>query len=165
MSELAIVFFKTIKHNSSCVICHAPSPQFHHVNPSEKISEVAKVARMGDLKSTIEELNKCINLCQVHHTAVHKGVLPGFLNGFYDNGRRADDYYARPFMPLVEKFAHKKKKVMLKFYTDHIQREHAALWPLFNAAALPIPRDMLRIAHNLNSSNDDEIPKQQELDI
>jgi hypothetical protein len=140
MSELAVVFYKTIKHNSCCVICQASSPQFHHVLRSEKIAEVHKVAKMGDLQATIDEFQKCIPLCQVHHTAVHKGVIPGYLRGEYDNGRRADDSAAQQYMPYLGWFARRKKHVLLEFYRDQVERNHGALAPIFSAAGLCQPR-------------------------
>jgi hypothetical protein len=140
MSDLATVFYKTIKHNSSCVICKSPQIQFHHVLREEKIDEVGKIAKMGDLAATIQEVQKCLPVCQPHHTAIHKGIIPGYLRGNYDNGRRGDDSAAQQFMPYLNWFARKKKHILLEFYRDHIDREHQALWPVFNAAGLALPR-------------------------
>lgn len=95
---------------------------------------------MGDLVATIEEFNKCIPLCQVHHTAVHKGVIPGYLRGTYDNGRPANDDFAKPFMPYINWFANRKKHVILDFYRDQVERNHGALAPIFSAANLQIPK-------------------------
>lgn len=142
MGDLSVAFYKTIKLHSKCVICKNPSIQWHHVSPKHKIDEVAKVAHRGDLTAVMAELNKCIPLCQVHHTGVHKGVIPGYLDGKYDKGGIGFDDYARPFMPYLNFFARRHRRVLLDFYVDHIEREHRAYLPVLQSIGFKLPHTL-----------------------
>lgn len=130
MSELAVIFYKAVKHNSHCVICKGPGVQWHHVRPADKINEVCKVAKHGDLTATVQELDKCIPLCQVHHSAVHKGIIPGYLDGRHDNGLPSFSWAAQPYMPYTRWFARRKQRVIREFVNDYIDRDRAAVAPL-----------------------------------
>lgn len=146
MSELAVIFAKVVRHHSHCVVCKANGPQYHHVDPSTKLSEVSRVARTGDLSLTIKEINKCIPLCQTHHTAVHKGVIPGYLDGKYDNGMSSEATFARQYMPYMKWFAHRKKHVLMEFYREFVEKDGDAIMSVFNAANLSLPgRPRLRV--------------------
>lgn len=140
MSELATVFYKVIKHNSYCVICGSPDIQFHHVNPAQKLSEIYRVAKMGDMRATITELQKCIPLCQIHHTAVHKGQILGYLDGKFDNGGKSTAHNAAKFMPYLSVFARANRSVIFNFYSDYITREELPVIDILKEANLPVPK-------------------------
>ena len=126
MSELATVFYKVVKHHSNCLLCKAPNPQFHHVKPADKLSEVFKIASNGDLGATIDEINKCVPLCDPHHKSVHRGTIPGWLDGKYDNGGASHAFAADQYRPYVQYFASRHPQIILRFYRDYIEREHVA---------------------------------------
>lgn len=140
MSELAVVFYKIIKHHSHCLMCGSPQTQFHHVCPEEKIAEVYKVASKGDLFATIKEIDKCVPLCDPDHRAVHKGRIPGWMNGKHDNGRLSQAFMAAQYMPYTIWFTRHHPHIVKRFYRDYIDREHEAVLPLLNQCGIPFPK-------------------------
>lgn len=142
MSDIAVVFYKIVKHHSKCLICGSPNTQFHHVCPKQKLSEVFRVASNGDLFACMEELNKCVPLCDPHHRGVHKGTIPGWLDGKHDNGTTSQAFAARQHMPYLGHFARRHPQVVLQFYRDYIEREHLAIAPLLSALGQDIPKNL-----------------------
>lgn len=140
MSELSLVFYKVIKHHSHCLICNAPQIQMHHVAPREKISEVYKIAANGDMAATINEINKCVPLCDPHHRAVHKGNIPGWLDGKHDNGRSSDSFMVQQYRPYLVWFGKHHPHILKRFHRDYVEREHMALSGLFNQCGIALPR-------------------------
>lgn len=101
--DLTRSFYKAVKEQSSCLICDTDrNVQFHHVNPSEKISEVGKIAMIGDMNLLVIEFNKCVALCEKHHQYVHGGLISGWLDGRFNNGRRSSGHIAEEFMPYLD---------------------------------------------------------------
>jgi hypothetical protein len=133
MSELGLIFYKTVKHHSHCLLCHSTyNLQFHHVEPDQKVSEVFKIASAGDLAATIRELNKCVPLCDPDHKAVHKGLIKGWLKGQFENGRQSDALHALPYMPYLNWMSRQKPKIFHDFYRDNIQSAHNVIWPFIS---------------------------------
>lgn len=101
--ELTRSFYKAVKDQSTCLICDTDkSVQFHHVNPSNKTSEVGKIAMLGDMNLLVIEFNKCVALCEKHHQYVHGGLISGWLEGKFNNGRKSSGHIAKHFMPYLE---------------------------------------------------------------
>jgi hypothetical protein len=137
LSELSTVFYKTVKHHSTCLICGtAKDIQFHHVCPSDKIAEVSKVAKANELRATIEEMNKCVPLCDVHHKAVHRGLRHGWLSGQFDNGQASYPDQAARFMPYLPWFFHKNPTVLINFYRNMVDRDVQATRQLMIEAGI-----------------------------
>lgn len=146
MSELALQFYKHTKHHSKCMVCgSAEHLNFHHIRPADKITEILKVARYGDMVATVAELQKTIPICEHDHKRIHRGQLRGWLDGHFDNGEPSTGQYAYQYSPYLNWFARKRPEVMMEFYRDYIEKNHGALWPIFNAAGLPLPKS-LRLA-------------------
>jgi hypothetical protein len=100
--DLTRSFYKAVKEQSSCLICDTDrNVQFHHVDPSKKVSEVGKIAMFGDPESLVAELNKCVTLCEKHHQYVHGGMINGWLKGRFNNGKISNDNIAIQFMPII----------------------------------------------------------------
>lgn len=151
MSETSVAFYKAVKCNSRCLICGSHDIQMHHVNPSEKSSEVYRVAKFGDLFSTIKEINKCVPVCQEDHTSIHKGRTRGWLLGRFDNGERAVPDRALDFMPYTIWFAKKWPYFLFDFYRTCDFHEAEALSDVFRRANLRTPR---RLHQSLGSDVD-----------
>lgn len=133
MSELALQFYKHVKHNSHCLICLSSyNLNFHHVEPAQKVSEVFKVAKNGDLAATIAELQKCVPVCDPDHRAIHRGLRRGWLAGQFDNGKPSDATHALPYMPYLSWLARQKPRVFSEFYRDNIQSAHNIMWPFIS---------------------------------
>lgn len=160
MSELAIIFYKHVKHNSKCMVCgSAECLNFHHIRPADKTMEILKIARHGDLPSTIAELEKCIPVCEFDHKRIHKGQLQGWLDGHFDNGRPSHAAHAMQYAPYLQWLARKRPEVMLQFYRDYIEKNHRALWPVFNAAGIALPRNqrlILASGQHRQAANDED---------
>ena len=95
-------FYKAVKEISYCVICKEKEHQFHHVCPAEKISEIGKIARFGNISLLRHEFSKVIPLCDACHKSVHRGKKNGWMDGVADNGVKSSDYIARRWMPWLE---------------------------------------------------------------
>jgi hypothetical protein len=106
--------------------------QFHHIFPAEKVSEVHKIAKSGDLKATIAELDKCLPVCDPDHRAIHKGLRRGWLSGQFDNGKPSDALLALPYMPYLPWLAKQKPRVFQEFYRQNVQSAHDVLWPFIS---------------------------------
>lgn len=133
MSELALVFYKTIKHNSNCLICGSSyNIQFHHCEPEQKISEIFKIAKGGDLRATIEEMQKCVPVCDPDHRAIHRGLRRGWLKGEFDNGRPSHAIEALPYMPYLNWLSKRKPQVFVDFYRQNIEAAHNVVWPFLS---------------------------------
>lgn len=113
---------------------------FHHIRPAEKVTEIFKVAVYGDLPATIAELQKTIPICEFDHKRIHKGNLKGWLDGHFDNGKPSTAEHAYQYSPYLNWLALKRPEVMMEFYRDYIEKNHTALWPIFNDAGLALPR-------------------------
>ena len=101
--DLTRSFYKAVKDQSTCLICDTDkSVQFHHVDPSNKTSEVGKIAMLGDMQLLVIEFNKCVSLCEKHHQYVHGGLISGWLEGKFNNGRKSSGHIAKQFMPYLE---------------------------------------------------------------
>lgn len=155
MSEIALAFYKHIKHNSKCMVCGSTEHlNFHHIKPVDKITEIFKLVSCGDLTATVTEMNKCIPLCEFDHRRVHQGKLHGWLDGHYDNGKQSVGHLAYQYAPYLNWLGRRKPQVIKSFYRENIERNHLALWPIFNATALkPPPRLLLRAVQN-EAAND-----------
>lgn len=90
-----------MKEASYCVICGEKNIQFHHCNPAEKVSEIGKLARLGNLPLLRAEFAKVIPLCEAHHRGTHRGHIQGYMNGTFDNGKPSSDHHALRFMPWL----------------------------------------------------------------
>lgn len=101
-SALTWDFYQAVKERSFCLICNSPDHQFHHVRPAEKIGEIARIARVGNLDLLKHEFNKCVPLCEACHRAVHKGRIAGWMDGATNYGRISNDRVARRYMPFLE---------------------------------------------------------------
>lgn len=138
MSELSILFYKTVKHNSACMICGTNNNlQFHHVEPADKISEVHKIAKNNDLATTIAEMNKCLPICDSDHRGIHKGLRRGWLKGHFDNGKPSNALFALPYLPYLPWFAKQKPHVIFEFYRHNVEASHNAVWPLLGGTGTP----------------------------
>jgi len=101
-SNLTWEFYKAVKDMSYCVICNNKEHQFHHVNPSEKITEIGRIARVGNIGLLRHEFSKVIPLCEAHHRAVHRGKINGYMDGTTDCGKPSSGHLARRCMPWLE---------------------------------------------------------------
>lgn len=118
---------------------------FHHIRPVDKITEILKVARHGDMVATVNEIQKTIPVCEFDHKRIHKGQLRGWLDGQFDNGKPSTAEYAYQYSPYLNWLARKRPEVMMEFYRDYIEKNHRALWPVFNSAGIALPPS-LRLA-------------------
>lgn len=80
-SEVTKQFYYAVKSRSSCLICDNPNIQFHHIKPSEKVAEVCKVARVGDMGLLMAEFRKVVPVCDHDHRDIHAGKIKGWLFG------------------------------------------------------------------------------------
>jgi hypothetical protein len=63
-----------IKETLTCVECgedRGPCLTFHHTDPTTKIQTIARIAWEASKEKVIEEIKKCIVLCQNCHTLLH----------------------------------------------------------------------------------------------
>jgi hypothetical protein len=140
MSQLAQVFYHAVKAESKCLICGTSHDlNMHHVKPADKVSELRRIAINGDLKATIEELNKVVPLCQTHHLAVHKGIIGGWLDGKYESGSKAQAYKAKEFMPYLGYLAKIKPHLFTNFYSQYIDPCMAELVTYDRRKPVPSP--------------------------
>ena len=67
------------QYKTPCVICGEAEKcciDFHHIDESTKVSEVATLLRQRSRRDIIlEEINKCVTLCANCHRKVHKGIV------------------------------------------------------------------------------------------
>jgi len=162
MSELALIFYKHIKHNSRCMVCSSNEHlNFHHVKPADKLSEIFKVTNMGDLDMTIAEMQKTIPLCEFDHRRVHTGRLNGWLDGHFDNGKPSSAHLAMQYTPYITWLAKRKPHIVVDFYRDYVDKNHRALMGVFADAARPETNrrasDKL-VIHNYQAANDPQLP-------
>lgn len=137
MTELAMRFHQHVKANSKCMVCGSfEHITFHHIKPVDKITEICKIARTGDLTATVLEMNKTIPICEMDHTRIHRGKLVGWLDGAYDNGTLSTGQFAYQYSPYLNWLAKKRPQVFKDFYERYIQPNNKALAPLFNAAGV-----------------------------
>lgn len=102
--DLCIAFYKAVKRRSFCLICHdTDNIEFHHISPADKLSEVTKVAKLGNLDLLKAEFNKTLPLCSRDHKAVHAGRIKGWLFGRTIHGKPSDAREAVKFMPFLDK--------------------------------------------------------------
>ncbi len=121
MSDIAVALSKAVRHYSYCLVCDSKEGlSFHHVDPSQKVAEVGKVAQMGSLRQLISEMNKCVPLCWTHHKEVHKGIREGWLDGMDDKGRPSHSLIAQRYMPYVPFFVRKNPSALRKIYNNYI---------------------------------------------
>ncbi len=126
--DLSVAFYKTIKHHSSCLVCHSKKNlTFHHVKPEQKVNELHKVARNYPFRSLVEEFNKCVPLCWGHHLEVHKGTRQGWMSGHFDNGKPSHAAVASRFMPYLNYLAARSPDIFMGFYNDHVREAKDAL--------------------------------------
>lgn len=150
MSELAMIFYKHVKHHSKCMVCGSVEHlNMHHIAPADKITEILKIARHGDMVATIAEIQKTIPVCEFDHRRIHRGQLKGWLDGYFDNGKLSTAENAYKYSPYLNWFASKRPEVMFEFYRNYIEKNHRALWPVFNAAGICLPKH-LRLALVVN---------------
>jgi hypothetical protein len=140
MSDVSLAFYRAIKQSSRCMVCGSVEHlQMHHILPAHKVSEIIKIAKTGDLPATVAELQKTIPVCEFDHKRIHKGQLRGWLDGHFDNSKPSTAEYAYQYSPYLNWLARKRPEVMLQFYRDYIEKNHRALWPIFNSAGIALP--------------------------
>jgi hypothetical protein len=143
MSELAYDFYQAIKNNSKCMVCGSPDHlNFHHVTPADKVTEIIKIIRMGDLPGSVAELQKTIPVCEDDHRRIHKGQLKGWLNGQFNSGQPSTAEHAKQYMPYVNWFVRKRPWVVMQFCVDNIDRNRAGLGLIFNACGIALPEHL-----------------------
>jgi hypothetical protein len=62
------------KSRVGCMECGERDPDllvYHHVNPLTKLYNVSSMKGYND-KIIMEEINKCVVLCLIHHAKVHR---------------------------------------------------------------------------------------------
>ncbi len=67
-----------IKKNLGCCFCDEFEPcclDFHHLNPKEKEFTVSRLLSMKNVKTIIQEINKCVCVCSNCHRKIHAGYL------------------------------------------------------------------------------------------
>lgn len=102
-NEASVAFYKAVKAKAFCCICNTKDEvQLHHVRPLEKVSEVIKIAHMGNMGMLIAEFNKCVGLCDTHHRHVHEGRIQGWMWGRFNNGRESHGMRAGQYMPYLD---------------------------------------------------------------
>ena len=102
--DLCLSFYRAVKRNSLCLICNTnENIQFHHIIPAEKLTEVYKVAAMGNMRLLRDEFNKTVPLCDADHKAVHKGRITGWLLGKTVHGGYSDHSQAIKHMPYLNR--------------------------------------------------------------
>jgi hypothetical protein len=125
MSDVGFAFYKAVKRNSFCLVCENSEVTFHHVNPSEKLDTIGKIAQRGALIDLVAEFNKCVPLCWTHHREVHSGLRQGWLDGLTDKGKQSHHLIAQKYMPYVPWFNHKNPLPLAqvrKLYVDDIDK-------------------------------------------
>lgn len=74
---LEAVWYKELKSQYTCVACPETDSScidFHHLDETEKYSEVSTMFRRGFSRTSIlEEINKCVALCANCHRKLHAG--------------------------------------------------------------------------------------------
>lgn len=76
--EKLVLFLNNYKKNLHCLICKENEScclDFHHLNPEQKITEIARLMKGGSLRKLKEELLKCIPLCANCHRKLHAGLI------------------------------------------------------------------------------------------
>ena len=67
------------EYKTPCVICGESEKcciDFHHIDESTKVAEVATLLRQTSKREIIlEEVNKCITLCANCHRKLHQGLV------------------------------------------------------------------------------------------
>lgn len=67
------VAFKEANPCFSCGEQDRKKLEFHHYNPSNKFMEVSQMVRQNfDWSDIMDEINKCITVCQCCHTRIHR---------------------------------------------------------------------------------------------
>ena len=78
------------KNEHPCTLCRESDPcclSFHHANPNEKIDSVYKLAKAPcSLGRLVQEINKCIMLCENCHRRLH----------WSEYGKKYDDFLEMP---------------------------------------------------------------------
>lgn len=70
-----------LKKLEGCALCPERRPrclQFHHIDPSQKTSNISAMAAQGDLLLLKEEIAKCVIVCGNCHVVIENG--DGFWN-------------------------------------------------------------------------------------
>jgi 5-methylcytosine-specific restriction endonuclease McrA len=72
-------WYKRIKSSGCCFICGAKKYlQYHHINPDNKVDNVARLVHACAEKDIIiEEMSKCVLLCRRCHCRVHAKLKIG----------------------------------------------------------------------------------------
>jgi 5-methylcytosine-specific restriction endonuclease McrA len=75
-------FCEQVKVERGCFLCGSKTDlTFHHIDPATKSAEVKKMVRNGrTFAKTIEEINKCVVLCNDCHVELHKQGIDGELS-------------------------------------------------------------------------------------
>jgi 5-methylcytosine-specific restriction endonuclease McrA len=67
----------------SCIICgykkYIGSLHFHHINPSDKKSNLSRMNLALNIDKLREEAKKCILVCSNCHSEIHAGYYPQYL--------------------------------------------------------------------------------------
>ena len=65
--------------NVPCVICGDTHPEccmdLHHVDPSEKLYNIAYLRKNKPAEILVEEIKKCVTLCAHCHRKLHAGLV------------------------------------------------------------------------------------------
>ncbi len=67
-----------IKKELGCCFCDEFEPcclDFHHLNPKEKEFTVSRLLSTKNIKTIVQEINKCICVCSNCHRKIHAGYL------------------------------------------------------------------------------------------
>lgn len=100
--NLTYEYYRAVKSSSSCLVskCGKRDIQFHHVVPAEKKDAIATIARHGTIQELLDELKKCVPICDEHHKEIHNGRRVGWLKGRFNNGAITNDSsLADKYMP------------------------------------------------------------------
>src|SRR4029077_16703514 len=69
--QAIVDFIRTIKSTLKCSRCPESDPRcidFHHLDPSQKVIEIAKIPSLGwSIEKILAEIAKCIPLCSNCH--------------------------------------------------------------------------------------------------
>ncbi len=70
-------WLSTIKQ-VGCTLCPEKNSccmDFHHLDPSTKVSEVGVLVKNQSYRAIVDEINKCVLLCANCHRKVHNGLI------------------------------------------------------------------------------------------
>lgn len=97
-----------LKKQFNCAVCGTPNKEgatlhFHHIDPSTKVAEVGKMIRSNSYttKAVLEEVKKCIPVCDPCHGMIHQGALSGWLRTRFGDASKAEQVRVAKIIPAV----------------------------------------------------------------